>query len=154
MLCWINFIYRMYFHSNCYFLIGEAAATVAQPTVEAVVVDFTKSHDIRSLGQKEDIFGDENPEQEPEKKQETKQLVGKFTAAAADNDDDDKLNAPVAEQAISREPVAHAIVQPANRGQGPHDSIADIYLTGAVRNDKSSLRLLYNFHIVKLCIFN
>ena len=146
----------MCFPSNCYFLIGEAAATVAQlpiiPTVEAVVVEFTKSHDIRSLGQKEDIFGDENPEQEFEKKQETKQLVGKFTTA--DNDDDDKLNAPVAEQAISREPVAHAIVQPANGGQGPHDSIADIYLTGAVRNDKSSLRLLYNFHIVKLCIFN
>jgi len=119
-----------------------------------VIVESTNNHDIRSSGQKEDIFGDENPEQELDKKQETKQLAGsKFSAAAtADNDDDDKLNAPVAmdEQAISREPVAHAIVQPANGGQGPHDSIADIYLTGAVRNDKSTLILTRA--ILKLCI--
>lgn len=109
-----------------------SAATAAQPipTAEAIVQS-TNTHDIRSLGQKEDIFGDENHEQELEKKQETKQLVGKF-AAAVDSDDDDKLDAPVVEQAISREPVAHAIVQPANGGQGPHDSIADIYLTALV----------------------
>jgi len=55
---------------------GEAAATVAQPIpTVAAIVESTNRHDIRSSGQKEDIFGDENPEQELEKKQETKQLA-------------------------------------------------------------------------------
>nr|CAG4636417.1 EOG090X0B4J [Eubosmina coregoni] len=102
----------------------------AAPVV-AEVEDINNNHDIRSLGQKEDIFGDLDQE---DKKQETKVGTG---AGKFANDETDRINKQLApavatEEAISREPIAHAIIQPANGSQGTHDSMADIYLTALV----------------------
>lgn len=104
----------------------------AAPVV-AEVEDINNNHDIRSLGQKEDIFGDLDQE---DKKQETKVGTG---AGKFANDETDRINKQLApavatEEAISREPIAHAIIQPANGSQGTHDSMADIYLTGNCKN--------------------
>lgn len=83
--------------------------------------------DFRVAGQKENIF-DEAPEDVAENGKFSN-IVAKASSAASYDEDG------------SSEPVAHAIVG-TSKGNGHHDSLADIYLTGEPVTELSKARCL------------
>lgn len=90
----------------------------------APIASVRNFNDIRTAGQKEDIF--EDSIQQHAQLQQAPIPAGKFMESSSirpsTNDEDDDPSGP-------SDPIAHAIVSPA-KSERHHDSLADIYLTG------------------------
>nr|CAG4637262.1 EOG090X0B4J [Ceriodaphnia reticulata] len=92
----------------------------------AIPIRASSVNDIRTAGQKEDIFDDGLMTVEHEQ-QAPSIPVGKFAESPSSSPEEvDDTAGPV-----SGDPVAHAIVSPA-KTERHHDSLADIYLTALV----------------------
>lgn len=101
-------------------------------TAPAVPIRVSNVNDIRTAGQKEDIFDDGSMTVEHEQ-QSPAIPVGKFVESPASSSPEEVDDTS---DRVSGGPVAHAIVSPA-KTERHHDSYADIYLTGNMRYYRS-----------------